>query len=129
VQIEAKEQVNAQDQMIAIVERGTSRPQEPVTPRARWPSTPATSSTPPWGFRVHPARAKEGAREFYRFLTANFRTETEEPLQLFFDGDTMVLEQTMTGTVIGEMLGTPRRGRCHVRHSPRVRLPRRPHQP
>jgi predicted ester cyclase len=44
-------------------------------------------------------------------LTANFRTEQEEPLNRFFDGDTMVLEQRMTGTVIGEMLGIPGNGR------------------
>ena len=35
-------------------------------------------------------------RDFYRF-TANFRTETEEHLHRFFEGDTMVLEQNMKG--------------------------------
>jgi hypothetical protein len=64
----------------------------------------------PWVFRAHPLGQGE-AREFYRFLTVNFRTETEKPLHRFFDGDTMVLEQSMTGTVIGEMLGLPGRGR------------------
>jgi steroid delta-isomerase-like uncharacterized protein len=63
------------------------------------------------GFPGSPRSGKDGAREFYRFLTANFRTETEEPLHRFFDGDTMILEQTMTGTVIGEMLGIPGNGR------------------
>jgi steroid delta-isomerase-like uncharacterized protein len=63
------------------------------------------------GFPGSPRSGKEGAREFYRFLTANFRTETEKPLHRFFDGDTMVLEQNMTGTVIGKMLGIPGRGR------------------
>ena len=29
------------------------------------------------------------------------------PLHRYFSGDSMVLEQTMTGTVIGEMLGIP----------------------
>lgn len=63
------------------------------------------------GFPGSPRSGKEEAREFYRFLTVNFRTETEKPLHRFFDGDTMVLEQSMTGTVIGEMLGLPGRGR------------------
>ena len=52
------------------------------------------------GMPGSPRSGKEAARDFYRFLTANFRTETEEPLRRFFDGDTMVLEQNMTGTVI-----------------------------
>ena len=59
------------------------------------------------GFPGSPRTGKEAARDFYRFLTANFRTEGEEPLNRFFDRDTMVLEQNMTGTVIGEMLGIP----------------------
>jgi steroid delta-isomerase-like uncharacterized protein len=62
------------------------------------------------GFPGSPRTGKEGARDFYRFLTANFRTETEEPTNRFFDGDTMILEQTMTGAVIGEMLGIPGNG-------------------
>jgi steroid delta-isomerase-like uncharacterized protein len=63
------------------------------------------------GMPGSPRTGKEAAREFYRFLTANFRTEQEEPLNRFFDGDTMILEQRMTGTVIGEMLGIPGNGR------------------
>jgi steroid delta-isomerase-like uncharacterized protein len=63
------------------------------------------------GFPGSPRSGKEAAREFYRFLTANFRTEGEEPLNRFFDGDTMIIEQNMTGTVIGEMLGIPGNGR------------------
>lgn len=63
------------------------------------------------GFPGTPRTGKEAAREFYRFLTANFRTEEEEPLNRFFDGDTMILEQSMTGTVIGEMLGIAGNGR------------------
>ena len=57
-----------------------------------------------WGFPARPVRGRS-AQDFYRFLTANFRTEGEEPLNRFFDGDTMILEQNMTGAVIGEMLG------------------------
>lgn len=63
------------------------------------------------GFPGSPRAGKEAARDFYRFLTANFRDEGEEPLHRFFDRDTMVLEQNMTGTVIGEMLGIPGNGR------------------
>jgi steroid delta-isomerase-like uncharacterized protein len=63
------------------------------------------------GFPDTPRTGKGAARDFYQFLTANFRTEEEEPLNRFFDADTMILEQNMTGTVIGEMLGIPGNGR------------------
>jgi steroid delta-isomerase-like uncharacterized protein len=59
------------------------------------------------GLPGSPRTGKAAARGFYEYLTANFRTENEEPLHRYFDGDTMVLEQKMTGTVIGEMLGIP----------------------
>ncbi len=63
------------------------------------------------GMPGSPRTGKDAAREFYQYLTANFRTEGEEPLNRFFDGDNMILEQTMTGAVIGEMLGIPGNGR------------------
>lgn len=63
------------------------------------------------GFPGTPRTGKAAAREFYSFLTVNFRTEDEKPINRYFDGDTMVLEQTMTGTVIGEMMGIPGNGR------------------
>jgi len=63
------------------------------------------------GFPGSPRTGKDAAREFYGFLTANFRTEDEKPRFRVFSGDTMVLEQEMTGTVIGEMLGIPGNGR------------------
>ena len=63
------------------------------------------------GFPGSPRTGKQAAREFYGFLTANFRTEEEVPLHRWFVDDTMFLEQTMTGTVIGEMLGIPGNGR------------------
>jgi steroid delta-isomerase-like uncharacterized protein len=59
------------------------------------------------GFPGSPRSGKQAAREFYGFLTANFRTEQEEPLHRWFAGDTMFLEQLMTGKVIGEFLGLP----------------------
>ena len=63
------------------------------------------------GFPGSPRTGKNAAREFYDFLTANFRTENEEPLHRYFAGDTMILEQSMTGSVIGQMLGIPGNGR------------------
>jgi len=63
------------------------------------------------GFPGSPRTGKQAARGFYGFLTANFRTEKEEPLHRWFAGNTMLLEQSMTGTVIGEMLGIPGNGR------------------
>ena len=63
------------------------------------------------GFPGSPRQGKEAARDFYRFLTANFRTEEEQPIHQFVMDDTLVLEQEMTGTVIGEMLGIPGNGR------------------
>ena len=59
------------------------------------------------GFPGSPRTGKDAAREFYGFLTANFRTEDEQPLHRYFSDDSMILEQSMTGTVIGEMLGIP----------------------
>lgn len=63
------------------------------------------------GMPGSPRTGKDAARDFYRYLTANFRTEGEKPLNRFFDADTMILEQEMTGTVIGEMVGIPGNGR------------------
>ena len=65
------------------------------------------SATRSKGFPGSPRTGKDAARDFYGFLTANFRTEDEQPLNRFYDGDTMILEQNMSGTVIGEMLGIP----------------------
>ncbi|HKH51209.1 MAG TPA: ester cyclase, partial [Mycobacterium sp.] len=63
------------------------------------------------GFPGSPHRGKDGAREFYKELTANFRTEGEEVLHRYLADDSMILEQIMTGTVIGSMLGLPGHGR------------------
>ena len=59
------------------------------------------------GFPGAPLTGKDAARQFYGHLTANFRTEDEEPRHRYFSGDSMILEQVMTGTVTGEMLGIP----------------------
>jgi steroid delta-isomerase-like uncharacterized protein len=63
------------------------------------------------GFPGSPHHGKDGARIFYDELTANFRTEGEEVLRRYFSDDSMILEQMMTGTVIGSMLGLPGHGR------------------
>lgn len=63
------------------------------------------------GFPGSPRTGKDAAREFYGYLTANFRTEHEEPTHEYWTEDALVLEQLMTGTVIGEMLGIPGNGR------------------
>lgn len=63
------------------------------------------------GFPNSPTRGKAGARDFYIYLTANFRTEDERVLHRYIADDAMILEQMMTGTVIGSMLGLPGNGR------------------
>jgi steroid delta-isomerase-like uncharacterized protein len=63
------------------------------------------------GYPGSPHHGKDGARKFYEELTANFRTEGEEVLHRYVAGDSMILEQRMTGTVIGSMLGLPGHGR------------------
>jgi steroid delta-isomerase-like uncharacterized protein len=63
------------------------------------------------GFPGSPSHGKDGARKFYEELTANFRTEGEEVLNRYLTDDAMILEQIMTGTVIGSLLGMPGRGR------------------
>jgi steroid delta-isomerase-like uncharacterized protein len=63
------------------------------------------------GWPTGPIHGKEAAREFYRELTANFRTEEERPSHRYFADDAMILDQMMTGTVVGSMLGLPGNGR------------------
>jgi steroid delta-isomerase-like uncharacterized protein len=63
------------------------------------------------GFPGSPHHGKDGARKFYEELTANFRTEGEKVLHRYLTHDSMILEQVMTGTVIGSMLGLPGHGR------------------
>jgi steroid delta-isomerase-like uncharacterized protein len=63
------------------------------------------------GFPGSPHHGKDGARKFYEELTANFRTEGEEMMHRYVTDDAMILEQLMTGTVIGSMLGLPGNGR------------------
>ena len=62
------------------------------------------------GFSGSPHAGKDSAREFYRFLTANFRTEREEPINPFFDRDTRILEQNMKPPLRQD--GLPTRSPC-----------------
>jgi steroid delta-isomerase-like uncharacterized protein len=62
-------------------------------------------------FPGSPHQGRDGARAFYEHLTANFRSEHEDVLHRYVARDAMILEQQMTGTVIGSMLGLPGNGR------------------
>ncbi|HEV7525869.1 MAG TPA: ester cyclase [Acidimicrobiia bacterium] len=63
------------------------------------------------GFPTGVLRGKDAARGFYEQLTANFRTNLEQPTRRYFTDDAMVLDQQMTGTVIGTFLGLAGNGR------------------
>jgi steroid delta-isomerase-like uncharacterized protein len=63
------------------------------------------------GFPTSPSRGRDGARDFYAYLTANFRAEGWNVLHQYVGRDSMILEQLMTGTVIGSLLGIPGNGR------------------
>lgn len=63
------------------------------------------------GFPGSPRRGKDAAREFYGFLTANFRTEHEEEIHRYVSDNALTLEARMTGVVIGQMMGIPGNGR------------------
>lgn len=63
------------------------------------------------GFPGGPLHGKEAARAFYEELTANFRTEDEQPSHRYYSDDAMILDQMMTGTVTGTFLGMPGNGR------------------
>jgi len=61
----------------------------------------------PVGFPGAPYQGKDAARAFYGHLTQNFLTEEETPTHEYATENALVMEQLMTGTVIGEMLGLP----------------------
>lgn len=63
------------------------------------------------GFPNGRSQGKDGARAFYTYLTANFRSEAWTELHRCVASDAMVLEQEMTGTVVGALLGLPGKGR------------------
>ena len=63
------------------------------------------------GFPIGPTVGIAGARAFYEYMTSNFRTEGETIKHEYATADALVLEQVMTGTVIGSMFGLPGNGR------------------
>jgi steroid delta-isomerase-like uncharacterized protein len=63
------------------------------------------------GFPDSPTHGKQAARDFYRYLTANFHTEGWKVLHRFIADDAIVMEQLMTGVVVGSLLGLPGNGR------------------
>ncbi|MGB9249569.1 MAG: ester cyclase [Mycobacterium sp.] len=63
------------------------------------------------GFPSGPCSGEDAARNFNAYLTANFRSETWDVQRQYFAEDAMVLEQLMTGTVTGSLLGLPGNGR------------------
>ena len=63
------------------------------------------------GFPGSPNRGIDEVRGFYIYLTANIRAETEKILNRYVTENAMILEQIMTGIVIGEMFGLPGNGR------------------
>ena len=63
------------------------------------------------GFPGGPRHGREAARAFYEQLTQDFRTETEVPRHVLAGDDFLVIDQDMTGTVEGTMLGVPGHGR------------------
>ncbi|MDT5335036.1 MAG: hypothetical protein QOD90_541 [Mycobacterium sp.] len=63
------------------------------------------------GFPGSPSHGKDGAREFYQYLIANFHTHGWELLRRFQANDAIILEQAMTGAVVGSLLGFPGHGR------------------
>ena len=61
----------------------------------------------PVGFPSTPYHGKDGTRTFYGHLVQNFRTEDGLRPTSTRPTTALVMEQLMTGTVIGEMLGLP----------------------
>jgi steroid delta-isomerase-like uncharacterized protein len=59
------------------------------------------------GFPNGPVRGVPGALEFYRFLVKNFRTEQEDRVRTYYGDNAVTMENLMTGTVTGELLGLP----------------------
>ncbi len=63
------------------------------------------------GWPGGPVHGRDAARAFYQRLTQDFRTENEVPRHVLAGDDFLVIDQDMTGTVHGAMLGIPGHGR------------------
>ncbi|HEY7279118.1 MAG TPA: ester cyclase [Trebonia sp.] len=59
------------------------------------------------GWPGGPLHGKDAAREFYRELTANFRIEQQRPTHQYLAADAVILDQQLTGTVTGTLMGLP----------------------
>jgi steroid delta-isomerase-like uncharacterized protein len=63
------------------------------------------------GWPGGPLHGKDAAREFYRELTANLRIEQQRPAHQYLAADAVILDQQLTGTVTGTLMGLPGNGR------------------
>lgn len=63
------------------------------------------------GFPNGRSRGKAGARAFYAYFTTNFLAQEWTLLHQYVTDDAVILEQQMTGTVVGSMLGLEGHGR------------------
>lgn len=63
------------------------------------------------GFPEGRSRGIDGARAFYEYLTANFLAQKWTLLHQYVADDAIILEQEMTGPVVGSMLGLEGHGR------------------
>jgi steroid delta-isomerase-like uncharacterized protein len=63
------------------------------------------------GFPGGPRHGKDGARDFYHELVANFHADNWEVHHRFQTPDAIILDQAMTGRVVGSLLGFPGHGR------------------
>ena len=102
---------------------GTSRPKA-LDVEGATAVTPTTSSRASWAFRLPPAGQGGGGGSSPVSMWLN-SAETEAPLHRIFNGDTFVLEDKMTGAVIGVMPAIPGRSPRRSLH-PLVRLFRDP---
>jgi steroid delta-isomerase-like uncharacterized protein len=58
-----------------------------------------------------PLHGPDAAKDFYDFLSANFRTERMDVNHAWYGDDFCVIEHQCTGTAIGELLGIPGQGK------------------
>jgi steroid delta-isomerase-like uncharacterized protein len=63
------------------------------------------------GSPAGPVHGKAAAQAVYDHLVANIHTETMAPVRSYYGDDFCVIEHTWTGTVPGEFLGVPGKGR------------------
>jgi steroid delta-isomerase-like uncharacterized protein len=62
------------------------------------------------GFPGSPRQGKDAARDFYKFMCANFRETGEDITHTYATENAMTIESLITGQVIGSLLGLPGNG-------------------